>query len=53
MTGGGFGGAAIALVPDALVEDAARTVRAVFADNGFAPPNRFSVVPSAGATRIQ
>jgi galactokinase len=53
MTGGGFGGAAIALVPDALVEDAARTVRAVFADNGFAPPNMFSVVPSAGATRIQ
>ena len=53
MTGGGFGGAAIALVPDALADDAAHTVRVVFADNGFAPPNIFTVVPSAGAARIQ
>ena len=52
MTGGGFGGAAIALVSDDLAEDAAHTVRAVFADNGFAPPNIFTVVPSAGAQRI-
>ena len=53
MTGGGFGGAAIALVPADRTDEAAHTVRAVFADNGFAPPNIFSVVPSAGATRIE
>ncbi|MDJ0497822.1 MAG: galactokinase [Acidimicrobiia bacterium] len=53
MTGGGFGGAAIALVPHAEADEAAHTVRAVFADNGFVPPTIFSVVPSAGATRIK
>ena len=53
LTGGGFGGAAVALVPDAEAEGAAHTVRAVFADNGFAPPTIFRVVPSAGATRIR
>ncbi|MDJ0924421.1 MAG: galactokinase [Acidimicrobiia bacterium] len=52
MTGGGFGGAAIGLVPSALAYEAEHTVRAVFADNGFTPPNIFTVVPSAGATRI-
>jgi galactokinase len=52
MTGGGFGGAAIGLVSADLADDAAHTVRAVFADNGFAPPNIFTVVPSPGARRI-
>ncbi len=52
MTGGGFGGAAIALVATEKSESARRTVRSVFADNGFVPPHIFTVVPSAGATRI-
>ena len=52
MTGGGFGGAAIALVATDEVEAATRNVRSVFADNGFKPPHIFTVLPSAGATRI-
>jgi galactokinase len=52
MTGGGFGGSAIALISADRADEAARTVRAVFADNGFAPPNTFTVAPSAGAQRI-
>jgi galactokinase len=52
MTGGGFGGAAIALVATDEAEGASRTVRSVFADNGFEPPHIFTVMPSAGATRI-
>lgn len=52
MTGGGFGGAAIALIETSKAEDARRTVRSVFADNGLAPPHIFTVVPSAGATRV-
>jgi galactokinase len=52
MTGGGFGGAAIALLPHDKAEAARQAVRAVFADNGFVPPHIFNVVPSAGAQRI-
>lgn len=52
MTGGGFGGAAIALLPHDVAKPARQAIRAVFADNGFAPPNIFNVVPSAGATRV-
>jgi galactokinase len=52
MTGGGFGGAAIALIDESKAEEARRTVRSVFADNGLVPPDIFTVVPSAGATRV-
>ena len=52
MTGGGFGGAAIALVPHRHAETARQTIRTVFADNGFTPPHIFNVVPSAGARRV-
>ena len=52
MTGGGFGGTAIALVAADKAEAAGRSVRTVFADNGFEPPHVFTVAPSAGATRI-
>jgi galactokinase len=52
MTGGGFGGAAIALLSRQESESAQHAVRAVFADNGFVPPHIFTVVPSAGAQRI-
>ena len=51
MTGGGFGGSAIALVP---VDSISRVVAAVadaFAEHGFGAPDVFSVTPSDGAGR--
>ncbi|MDQ4215518.1 galactokinase [Microbacterium capsulatum] len=51
MTGGGFGGAAIALVDHALVEPVSAAVRAAFAAAGFAEPHLFTVAPSAGPRR--
>ena len=49
MTGGGFGGAAIALVPTELVADVSAAVSAAFADAGYAAPDQFTVHPSEGA----
>lgn len=51
MTGGGFGGAAIALVEAAAVDAVSDAVVAAFADAGFAEPHLFTVSPSAGARR--
>ena len=51
MTGGGFGGAAIALVARDRVDAVADAARAAFAASGFAPPTVFTVTPSAGADR--
>jgi len=51
MTGGGFGGAAIALVEDGRSEAVAAAVRAAFAAAGFREPHVFSVSPSAGPAR--
>ncbi|GAA5031413.1 galactokinase [Microbacterium fluvii] len=51
MTGGGFGGAAIALVRHADVPAVTDAVTAAFADRGFSAPNIFTVLPSAGAGR--
>ncbi|MDQ1130343.1 galactokinase [Microbacterium sp. SORGH_AS_0888] len=51
MTGGGFGGAAIALVPHALVPAASEAVRRAFAAAGFREPHLFTVAPSRGAGR--
>jgi galactokinase len=51
MTGGGFGGSAIALVP---VDDVSRMQVAVdggFAEHGFGQPEVFTVAASDGATR--
>lgn len=51
MTGGGFGGAAIALVP---VDDVSRVQVAVdggFAEHGFGQPETFTVTASEGAAR--
>lgn len=52
MTGGGFGGSAIALVPD---DDEARVRDAVteaFAARGFRAPRLFTVTPADGARRL-
>lgn len=51
MTGGGFGGAAIALVEKSAIESVSDAVTAAFAASGFTPPHLFTVVPSAGARR--
>ncbi|MDQ0576229.1 galactokinase [Agromyces albus] len=51
MTGGGFGGSAIALVIDGLVPVVTREVLAAFAERGYREPAVFTVRPSQGARR--
>lgn len=51
MTGGGFGGSAIALVDDVNVEQLATAVAEAFADRGFNEPEFLVAVPSEGAHR--
>jgi galactokinase len=51
MTGGGFGGAAIALVENDRVANVRDAVLAAFAASGFSSPTIFTVAPSAGAGR--
>ncbi|UYM03936.1 galactokinase [Solicola gregarius] len=51
MTGGGFGGSAIALVPADRAEAVGERVRAMFAHAEFAEPRTFMVAPAAGARR--
>ncbi|MDO5700932.1 MAG: galactokinase [Bowdeniella nasicola] len=45
MTGGGFGGSAIALVERSQAEGFARSVREAFAARGFAAPHLYGVTP--------
>ncbi|MFD5226290.1 galactokinase [Microbacterium sp. NPDC058342] len=51
MTGGGFGGAAIALVAHADVGSVTGAVTREFADAGFAAAHIFTVTPSEGPRR--
>jgi len=51
MTGGGFGGAAIALVPDVHLWEVEVAVKAAFAERELATPTTFTVTPSHGAAR--
>ena len=51
MTGGGFGGSAIALVPEAALADVEASVAAAYDDRGWRAPRTFVAVPSAGAHR--
>jgi galactokinase len=51
MTGGGFGGAAIAIIEQSKLAELSSSCRAEFAAKGFAEPNIFAVVPSAGARK--
>lgn len=53
MTGGGFGGSAIALVPLDRVDAVADGVRAAFARAGLAEPDVHTAEPSAGAERVE
>jgi len=52
MTGGGFGGSAIALVPADGVDTVAGAVRAAFAAAGYREPEIRATEPSAGAERV-
>ena len=49
MTGGGFGGSAIALTPEAQVRPLAESVTTAFAAQGFDPPLLLVATASAGA----
>jgi galactokinase len=51
MTGGGFGGSAIALVPAGAVDATSTAVEQAFADKGFRPPSCFAVAASSAAAR--
>jgi galactokinase len=51
MTGGGFGGSAIALVPAAAVGAVGDAVTAAFVERDWTAPSVFEVAPSAGAHR--
>lgn len=53
MTGGGFGGCVIALVPVDAVATVTDGVREAFASAGFTEPGIFTVRPVAGAGRIE
>jgi galactokinase len=53
MTGGGFGGSAIALVPAAQAEQVRNAVAEAFAERGYRAPDVFVVVPGEGAGRVR
>ncbi len=52
MTGGGFGGCAIALVDAGRRDAVAAAVREEFAARGFPEPRFLAVTPAAGAARL-
>jgi galactokinase len=52
MTGAGFGGSAIALVPAERAEQVGDRAREAFAAAGFGPPEVTAVAPSDGARRL-
>lgn len=51
MTGGGFGGAAIAIIKKELLGQLEKNCKAAFSSRGYVEPRVFSVEPSAGAKR--
>ena len=52
MTGGGFGGSAIALIPAAEEPAVRAAVVGAFAAAGFTAPDIFAVSPAQGALRV-
>ncbi|MFK0003264.1 galactokinase [Paenarthrobacter sp. NPDC090522] len=52
MTGGGFGGSAIALTPVRQEQQVRDAVVRAFAQAGFTEPDIFTVTPAAGALRL-
>ncbi|HET9778684.1 MAG TPA: galactokinase [Propionibacteriaceae bacterium] len=53
MTGGGFGGCIIALVPAGDANRIGHEIAQSFATAGFGPPAHFTAVPSAGVRRLR
>ena len=53
MTGGGFGGCIVALLHAGEFDRVFQEVADAFADAGFAAPEAFVAVPSAGARRLR
>jgi galactokinase len=53
MVGGGFGGSAIALVPEAAAAGVQARIRAAFADRGWTEPGFLGAVPSDAAQRMR
>jgi len=53
MTGGGFGGCIITLVPAGQAEQIGAEIARSFADAGYGPPAHFAALPSAGAQRLR
>lgn len=53
MTGGGFGGAAIALVRVAELSAVSDAVLSAFAGRGFTTPDLFTVTAADGASRVE
>ena len=51
MTGGGFGGSVIALVPADRVDAVSAAVTAAFADHGYTTPVLRTVTPAQGVRR--
>jgi len=51
MTGGGFGGAAIALIESGKIGNLSSAVNREFESQGYAKPELFSVLADGGARR--
>lgn len=51
MTGGGFGGAAIAIIQESKLDDLRNECMEAFSSRGYTEPSVFSVKPSDGARR--
>lgn len=52
MTGGGFGGSSVAIVPDERAEAVMRAIDTAFALEGFTAPGHLRAEPSAGAALV-
>ncbi|WP_238581040.1 galactokinase [Streptomonospora alba] len=53
MTGGGFGGSAIALVPESRLDAVSKAVTDAFAGKDFTAPSLRAALPSQGARRLR
>jgi galactokinase len=53
MTGGGFGGSVIALVPAPQGGDVRASIEEAYAEQGWKPPRFLDALPSAGAHRLR
>jgi galactokinase len=53
MTGGGFGGCVIGLLPEGDVDAAGDAVRRAFADAGFGEPSVFTAAAGPGARSLR